>query len=138
MNVVVLIGRLVRDPELRYSSGDAPTAICTFTMAVDRQKREDDTADFIRCIAFGRQGENISKYMTKGRQIGVKGRIQTGSYEKDGQMHYTTDVIVDRFDFIGNKSDAQEAPAKEPKQMKLPEDQIPDGYAVIDEEDVPF
>lgn len=137
MNVVVLIGRLVRDPELRYSSGDAPTAICTFTMAVDRQKREDDTADFIRCIAFGRQGENISKYLTKGRQIGVRGRIQTGSYEKDGQTHYTTDVIVERFDFIGNKSDA-EAPAKESEQMKLPEDQIPDGFAVIDDEDVPF
>lgn len=137
MNNVVLIGRLARDPELRYSSGDAPTAICTITVAVDRQKREDDTADFIRCIAFGKTAETIEKYLTKGRQIGLQGRIQTGSYEKDGQKHYTTDVIIDRFDFIGSRSDA-EAPAKESEQMKLPEDQIPDGYAVIDDEDVPF
>ncbi len=136
MNVVVLIGRLVRDPELRYSSGDAPTAICTFTVAIDRPKRRDNSgdsdADFIRCIAFGRQGENISRYLTKGREIGVKGRMQTGSYEKDGQRIYTTDVIVERAEFIGSKSDADPA-KREPEQMAIPE-----GYEAIDDSDVPF
>ena len=136
MNSVCILGRMVRDPELRYSTGENSTAVCSFTLAVDRP-RKDDEADFIRCIAFGKTGEVIGKHLTKGRQAAVTGRIQTGSYEKDGVRHYTTDVIVERFDFVGSKNDAP-APTKEPEQMRIPADAIPEGFETIPEDDVPF
>lgn len=135
MNVVILSGRLTRDPELRYSSGESQVAICTFTLAVDRQKR-DGGADFLRCIAFGKQGENIQKFMSKGRQMNVVGHMQTGSYEdKDGKTVYTTDVIVDRSEFIGGKSDAPDnsGTVNQGQQME-----IPAWFETIDESDVPF
>ena len=102
MNHVVLIGRLVRDPEIRYSQGEKPMAIAKYTLAVDRRyKREGEpTADFIRCISFGNNAEFAEKYMTQGRKFAVEGSIQTGSYQsKDGQTVYTTDVIVNGQDF---------------------------------------
>lgn len=102
MNSVTLIGRLTRDPETRYS-GDM--AVCRFTLAIDRNNGSQE-ADFIPCVAFGKQGENIQKYITKGRQLAVEGRIQTGSYEKDGRKVYTTDVIVKRAEFIGSKGES--------------------------------
>ena len=110
MNCVSLIGRLVRDPELRYAQNG--TAICRFTLAVDRrmskQKRQEaqannqQTADFIGCTAFGQTAELIANYHRKGSQIGVEGRIQTGSYEKEGRTIYTTDVVVSNLTFIGS------------------------------------
>lgn len=110
MNCVSLIGRLVRDPELRYAQNG--TAICRFTIAVDRrmskQKRQEaqannqQTADFIGCTAFGQTAELIANYHRKGSQIGVEGRIQTGSYEKEGRTIYTTDVVVNNLTFIGS------------------------------------
>lgn len=110
MNCVSLIGRLVRDPELRYAQNG--TAICRFTIAVDRrmskQKRQEaqannqPTADFISCTAFGQVAELIANYHRKGSQIGVEGRIQTGSYEKEGRTIYTTDVVVSNLTFIGS------------------------------------
>lgn len=110
MNCVSLIGRLVRDPELRYAQNG--TAICRFTLAVDRrmskQKRQEaqannqQTADFIGCTAFGQTAELIANYHRKGSQIGVEGRIQTGSYEKEGRTIYTTDVVVNNLTFIGS------------------------------------
>jgi len=110
MNCVSLIGRLVRDPELRYAQNG--TAMCTFSIAVDRrmskQKRQEaqannqPTADFIRCVAFGQTAELIANYHRKGSQIGVEGRIQTGSYEKEGRTIYTTDVYVSNLTFIGS------------------------------------
>lgn len=110
MNCVSLIGRLVRDPELRYAQNG--TAICRFTIAVDRrmskQKRQEaqannqQTADFIGCTAFGQTAELIANYHRKGSQIGVEGRIQTGSYEKEGRTIYTTDVVVSNLTFIGS------------------------------------
>lgn len=106
MNHVVLIGRLVRDPEIRYSQGEKPMAIAKYTLAVDRKyKRENEsTADFIRCISFGRNAEFAEKYMTQGRKFAVEGSIQTGSYQnKDGQTVYTTDVIVNGQDFCDSK-----------------------------------
>lgn len=97
MNIATLIGRLTRDPE-RVDRGG--TVICNFTIAVDRPK---DGADFIRITVFGKQAENCSQYLTKGRQVAVQGHIQTGSYpNKDGQTVYTTDVIGDRIDFLGS------------------------------------
>ena len=91
MNKVVLIGRLTKDPELRFAAGSG-TAVARFTLAVNRQFKKDE-ADFISCIAFGKTGETIAQYITKGRQLAVSGNIRTGSYEaQDGTRRYTTDV----------------------------------------------
>lgn len=103
MNKVVLIGRLTKDPELRFAAGSG-TAVARFTLAVNRQFKKDE-ADFISCIAFGKTGETIAQYITKGRQLAVSGNIRTGSYEaQDGTRRYTTDVIIDSFDFIDSNS----------------------------------
>lgn len=99
MNSVILIGRLARDPDLSYTQSQM--AVCKFTLAVDRGGR-DKGADFISITVFDRQAENCDRYLSKGRQAAVHGRIQTGSYKnRDGQTVYTTDVIADRVEFIG-------------------------------------
>lgn len=111
MNSVVLIGRLARDPELSYTP-NTQTAITRFTLAVDRPKRqgEDQGADFIRVTVFGRQAETCDRYLSKGRQAAVLGRIQTGSYKKpDGTTVYTTEVIADRVEFLGGTQNGQGA-----------------------------
>ncbi|MDU5107149.1 single-stranded DNA-binding protein [Clostridium sp.] len=101
MNKVILIGRITKDPELNYAAGTG-TAICRFTLAVTRPFKKDET-DFINCIAFGKTGETIAQYLTKGRQLAVTGSIRTGSYDaKDGTKRYTTDIVVDSFEFIGS------------------------------------
>ena len=110
MNKVVLIGRLVRDPEVRYSQNDTSMAIARFSLAVDRRSsrnnQDGQTADFISCVAFGRTAEFLEKYFTKGNRIGVYGHIQTGSYtNKDGARVYTTDVVVDEAEFVESKGD---------------------------------
>ena len=103
MNKVVLIGRLTKDPELRYAAGSG-TAVCRFTVAITRQFKKDET-DFINCVSFGKTGETIAQYITKGRQIAVTGSIRTGSYDaQDGTKRYTTDVAVESFEFIGNSN----------------------------------
>ena len=103
MNKVILIGRLTKDPELRYAPGTG-TAVCRFTVAITRQFKKEET-DFINCVAFGKTGETIAQYITKGRQIAVTGSIRTGSYDaQDGTKRYTTDVMVDGFEFIGNSN----------------------------------
>lgn len=131
------MGRFTKDPEVRYSQGQTPTAIARFTLAVDREAKTENgpTADFISCIAFGRTAEFIEKYMSKGRKIGVVGRIQTGSYQKDGQTIYTTDVLVNKVDFADSKPEG----ATNAQQVHPPVDEngfmnIPDN---IDEE-LPF
>ena len=103
INKVVLLGRLTKDPELRYAAGSG-TAVCRFTVAINRQFKKDET-DFINCVAFGKTGETITQYLTKGRQIAVTGSIRTGSYDaKDGTKRYTTDVAVESFEFIGSNT----------------------------------
>lgn len=108
MNKVILMGRLTRDPEVRYSQGDNAMAIARYTLAVDRRGRsngDEQTADFINCVAFGRAGEFAEKYFRKGTKIVVTGRIQTGSYtNKDGQKVYTTDIVVEDQEFAESKS----------------------------------
>lgn len=108
MNKVILMGRLTRDPEVRYSQGDNSMAIARYSLAVDRRyKRDDDeqTADFINCVAFGKSGEFAEKYLHKGTKIAVVGRIQTGSFtNKDGQKVYTTDVVVEEQEFAESKN----------------------------------
>ena len=108
MNKVILMGRLTRDPEVRYSqSGDSPMAIARYSLAVDRRRSNNNdgqTADFINCVAFGRQGEFAEKYFHKGIKIAVTGRIQTGSYtNKDGQKVYTTDIVAEDIEFAESK-----------------------------------
>ena len=107
MNKVILMGRLTRDPEVRYTQGDNASAVARFSLAVDRRfkKDGDQTADFINCVAFGRQGEFAEKYFRKGIKIAITGRIQTGSYtNKDGQRVYTTDVVIEEQEFAESKS----------------------------------
>lgn len=107
MNKWVGIGRLTRDPELNFAAGTG-TAVARFTLAVTRPFKKDET-DFINCIAFNKRAEAIAQYLTKGRQLAVTGSIRTGSYDaKDGTKRYTTDIVVDSFEFIGsNKNDNQ-------------------------------
>ncbi len=110
MNKVILCGRLTRDPEVRYSQGAEPMAIARYTLAVDRRRsRNNDpneqSADFIGCVAFGRQGEFVEKYLKKGTKMLVTGRIQTGSYtNKDGVKVYTTEVVVEEQEFAESKN----------------------------------
>ena len=109
MNSVVLIGRLARDPELSYTPS-TQTAVCHFTLAVDRPRRngEDRGADFIRITVFGRQAETCDRYLSKGRQAAVHGRIETGSYKnREGVTVYTTDVIADNVEFLGGGQGGQ-------------------------------
>ncbi len=112
MNKVILMGRLTRDPEVRYSQGQDGnnTAIARYTIAVDRRYKKDgeQQADFISCIAFGHNGEFAEKYLHQGTKIALEGRIQTGSYtNKNGQKVYTTDVIVEGCEFAESKKEVQ-------------------------------
>ena len=114
MNKVILMGRLTRDPEVRYSQAAEPLAIARYTLAVDRrfQRRDnsgnEQTADFISCVAFGRNGEFAEKYFHQGMRVSISGRIQTGSYtNKDGVKVYTTEVIVEEQEFAESRAEAE-------------------------------
>lgn len=113
MNKVILMGRLTRDPEVRYSQGENPLAIARYTLAVDRRQSrssngEEQSADFISCVAFGRTGEFAERYLRKGTKIAVTGRIQTGSYtNKDGVKVYTTEVVVEDHEFAESRNASQ-------------------------------
>ena len=112
MNKVILMGRLTRDPEVRYSAGNNSMAVARYTLAVDRRFRRDgeSNADFIGCVAFGRSAEFAEKYLRQGTKIVVTGRIQTGSYtNRDGQKVYTTDVVVEDQEFAESKAAASES-----------------------------
>ena len=144
MNKVVLMGRLTRDPEVRYTQGDNPMAIARYTLAVDRRFRREGeaTADFISCITFGKQAEFAEKYFRQGLKVIVSGRIQTGSYtNKEGRKVYTTDVVIEEQDFAESKGAAKESnQGNSPRAAGQPTEDadgfmnIPDG---IDEE-LPF
>ena len=112
MNKVILMGRLTRDPEVRYSAGNNSMAVARYTLAVDRRFRRDgeNNADFIGCVAFGKSAEFAEKYLRQGTKIIVTGRIQTGSYtNRDGQKVYTTDVVVEAQEFAESKAAASES-----------------------------
>lgn len=151
MNKAILMGRLTRDPDIRYTNGEKPVCVARYTLAVDRRFKRDgeQQADFIPCIAFGRQGEFAQKYFQKGTKIVISGRIQTGSYtNRDGVKVYTTDVIVEEQDFAESKAAAGQ-PKEEPAAQDQPpeptaKDQPPvdnDGFMTIPEgieEELPF
>lgn len=110
MNKVVLVGRIVRDPEVRYSQGENPTAVARYTIAVDRRFKRDGepTADFINCVTFGKSAEFVEKYFRKGLRISISGRITTNSYtNKDGIKVYTTEVTVEEQEFAESKSESE-------------------------------
>ena len=133
MNKVIEIGRLVRDPEIRYSQGASSTCIARYTLAVDRKFKQEGqpNADFINCIAFGKLGEFAEKYLRKGIKIAVTGRIQTGSYKnKDGNTVYTTDVIVEEQEFCESKNSSGSSAEPQPK----PDDSFMSMPSGIDEE----
>lgn len=137
MNKVILMGRLTRDPDVRYTAGDSPTAITRYTLAVDRRfKREGEAAaDFINCIAFGKQAEFAEKYFRQGLRIVVTGRIQTGSYtNREGRKIYTTDVVIEEQEFAESKSAGGQEEKKGVTEDADGFMNIPDG---IDEE-LPF
>ena len=142
MNSVVLIGRLTRDPEVRYTS-QSQMAVCSFTVAVDRPGRqgEERKADFPRITVFGKQAENCEKFLKKGRLVAVQGRIQTGSYtNKDGVTVYTTDVIADRVEFLewGDRENRRDGfDSGYQAQPDAKDDFTPEGFTAI-EEDIPF
>ncbi len=142
MNSVQLIGRLVRDPEVRYSNGEQAIAITRFTVAVDRRikSKGEDTADFVLCIAFGRVGEVVERYFKQGQRIALNGRIQTGSYtNKDGQKVYTTNVIAENIEFVENKNNNSSYNVNDkPEPSQANSDgfmSIPDG---LEDEGLPF
>ena len=133
MNSVVLIGRLTRDPEVRYTA-ETQTAVCTFTVAVDRPARsgEEKKADFPRITVFGKQAENCERFLKKGRLVGIQGRIRTGKYDKNGQTVYTTDVYADRVEFLewGDRAEGS-APSAKPTAA-------PTGFSQLTDDDIPF
>ena len=129
MNNWTGIGRLTKDPEVRYTTDQM--AICRFTVAIDDGYGDKKKTNFIPVVVFGKQAESCERFLTKGRMVAIEGKIQTGSYEKDGTKVYTTDIIANRVEFIdfGNK-DGQNA--KQESSMAIPE-----GFA-IDDESLPF
>lgn len=135
MNKVVLLGRLTRDPDIRYSQGQNPTCVARYTLAVDRRlsaeqrKKEGvQTSDFIGCVAFGRAGEFAEKYLKQGTKIAVVGRIQTGSYtNRDGVKVYTTDVVIEEQDFAESKNAAPDTAPAADDFVTVPEDLSEDG-----------
>ncbi|EFI41875.1 single-stranded DNA-binding protein [Peptoniphilus sp. oral taxon 386] len=170
MNIVCLTGRLTRDPELRYTPNGA--AVVRFTLAVDRrlskekrieaESNNQQTADFVSCIAWNKTAELIANYLQKGRRIGVQGRIQTGSYERDGHTVYTTDVMVDTMEFLDTAQQGQQmqrpafnqSPASNNQPVNsaysnnfnkpsnnfgsVSESDDVDGFFPIDNDDIPF
>lgn len=150
MNKVILMGRLTRDPEVRYSQGESSTAVARFTLAVDRRfARKDNgneqSADFINCVAFGKTGEFVEKYFRQGSKAVVCGRIQTGSYtNKDGQKVYTTDVVVEEVEFAESKAAASNSNFGGSDYQPQPQNtqsSAPDGFMNIPtglEEELPF
>lgn len=128
MNKVILLGRLTRDPDLRFAAGTG-NAVTRFTVAIARQFKRDET-DFVNCVAFGKSAETIAQYLTKGRQIALTGNIRTGSYDgQDGSKRYTTDVVVESFEFVGYGKDMKgnESPSA-----------FDDDMTPVDDSDAPF
>ncbi len=142
MNNVVLIGRLTKDPELRYIP-ESQNAVATFTLAVDRPFAKEKQADFIRITVFGKQAENCERFLTKGRMAGIQGRLQTGSYKnKEGATVYTTDVVADRVEFLewGDKTGSGSGSGYGfERQDAKGQPGIPEGFqALEDDDDIPF
>lgn len=154
MNMVALIGNLTRDPEVRYSTNQM--AIATFAIAINRPRKKDGSeggADFPRITVFGTQAENCQKFLKRGSKVGIIGKIQTGSYDKDGQKVYTTDVVADRVEFLGraaesNTADDQNAidnftrqavnASEKQNVINFQNRQAHNAWEAVDDDDIPF
>ena len=147
MNSVILIGNLTRDPELRYSTGQNQTAVCRFTVAVNDGFGDRQRTSFIPIVVFGKTAENCDRYLKKGSKVCVNGKIQTGSYEKDGRTVYTTEVIANKYGGVEFLSSSQGggyqpqesygAPAGQPQggqAMDIPNE----GFTSLQDDDIPF
>lgn len=142
---MILMGRLTRDPETRYSQGERQMAIARYTLAVDRRGQKNENgqqADFIRCVAFDKAAEFAEKYFRQGQRVLIEGRIQTGSYQdRDGKTVYTTDVVVEQQEFAESKNDRNSGYQTQSRPKPTPADigdgfmNIPDG---VDDEGLPF
>lgn len=141
MNIVILKGRLTRDPDIRYTQGQEPICVARFNLAVDRKGKKDaqTTADFPSCVAFRKTAESIGKWLKKGTAVAITGRLQTGSYTQNGQKVYTTDVVVSDWEFCeskGKSESAQETTQEPPE--PTPDDggfmDLPEGM----QEELPF
>lgn len=137
---MALCGRLTRDPEERFTQGTQPLTVSRFTLAVDRRqakKEGEQSADFINCIAFGKTAEFINKYFTKGRRLGITGRIQTGNYtNKDGRTVYTTDIVAETAEFIDSKESTQ----GQGQTQNRPAGDVMEGFMNVDlsDDELPF
>lgn len=154
MNVVALIGNLTRDPEVRYTNDHM--AIASFSIAINRPPKKDGTeggADFPRVTVFGKQAENCERFLRRGNKVGIIGKIQTGSYEKDGQRVYTTDIVADRVEFLGRPKEANVAQdqneidflnrqaanaAHDQNVVKFQNQQASNAWKAIDDDSIPF
>jgi len=151
MNKVILMGRLTRDPEVRYSQSAEPMAIARYSLAVNRRFKRDGEpdVDFLNCVAFGRNGEFAEKFFQKGQQVSVVGHLQTGSYEKDGIKRYTTDIIIEEQHFAESKKNFEERMGgqqsnnnfSKPAVQAAPTTNV-DGFVSVDDDfdddDIPF
>lgn len=136
MNKVILIGRLCNDPEVSYTTNN--TAIAKYRVAVNRDRKKDgqQEADFLNCVAFGKNAEFVQKFLHKGTKIAVEGRIQTGSYDdKNGVKHYTTDIIVDRHEFCESKNSSDSYEHEERQAIR---DETNGGFTAVEDNDLPF
>ena len=147
MNKVILLGRMAREPEVRFTQGNEPTAVCRFSVAVERpyssrRTEGDATADFINCVCFGKRGENIGQYFHKGNRIAITGRLQVSNWQdNNGQKRYSTDVVVEDFEFCENKNvnsvsmNGSQVPSSGPAQSNNNSDFFP---IDDDDEELPF
>ena len=148
MNVVALIGNLTRDPEVRYTNDHM--AIASFSLAINRPPKKDGTeggADFPRVTVFGKQAENCERFLRRGNKVGIIGKIQTGSYEKDGQRVYTTDIVADRVEFLGRPKEVNAAQDQNVIDLQnkqaanhthAPAAQASNAWKAINDDDIPF
>lgn len=147
MNKVILLGRMAREPEVRFTQGNESTAVCRFSVAVERpfsskRKEGDATADFINCVCFGKRGENIGQYFHKGNRIAITGRLQVSNWQdNNGQKRYSTDVVVEDFEFCENKNvnsvsaNSSQTTTSSPAQSNNNSEFFP---IVDDDEELPF
>ena len=142
MNSVSLIGRLTRDPEVRYGAA-SQTAVARFSIAIDRGRDRDGNdrgADYPNIVCFGKTDELVEKYLGKGRLVGITGRIQTGSYEKDGKKVYTTEVLADRVEFLdrGDRTSETSQSFSTPAPAAPAMPSVPEGFSQLTDDDIPF
>ena len=124
MNNCNWIGRLVKEPEIRYTTGDKPTCVATFTLAVDNWTKQGKGADFLRMSAFGKVAENMEKYCSKGMMLGITGSVHSGSYEKDGRKMFVTNINADKVEFLSKSEKSQDGERGE----------LPQGFSHLDDD----